>query len=101
MKNIKNTIAAMSLMAVMGLGATAANAGIMVSDRSVTPAQTVCSTEGIMSQLEGIIIVGLASSREGIMMSDRLGIMMSDRSTPCVQGNTVEGQNDDGIIIVG
>lgn len=100
MKNIKNTIAAMSLVAVMGFGATAANAGIMMGDRSATPAQTVCSNgSDILNQLEGIIIVGLAS-KAGIMMSDRFGIMMSDRSTPCTQ-NTVEGQDGDGILIVG
>lgn len=101
MKNIKNTVAAMGLMAVLGLGATAANAGIMLSDRSVNGAQPICNTEtGVLNQLGGIIIVGLAGSRTGIMLSDRFGIMLSDRSTPCTQ-NTVEGQNNDGIIIVG
>ena len=36
MKNLKNTISALSLMAVLGLGAVAANAGILITDRSTT-----------------------------------------------------------------
>jgi len=100
MKNIKNTAAAMALMAVLGLGATTANAGLMAVDRSVAAAQPICNNSSIVNDLEGIIIVGLAGSKAGLFVSDRLGLMVSDRSTPCVQ-NTVEGQNGDGIIIVG
>lgn len=99
MKNIKNTVAA-AMMAVLGLGATTANAGLMMSDRSAAPTAAVCQNSSIVNDLEGIIIVGLAGSKVGLMVSDRLGLMMSDRSAPCVENNA-EGQNGDGIIIVG
>ena len=101
MKNIKNTVAAMAMMAILGLGATTANAGLMMSDRSAAPGQNVCSSEtSILNDLEGIIIVGLSGSKAGLMVSDRLGLMVSDRSAQCTQNNA-EGQNGDGIIIVG
>jgi len=101
MKNIKNTVVAMAMMAVIGVGTATANPGLMVSDRSAAPGQTICGSEtSILNDLEGIIIVGLASSKVGLMVSDRLGLMVSDRSAQCTQNN-VEGQNGDGILIVG
>ncbi len=101
MKNIKNTMAAMSLMAVLGLSATTANAGILLSDRGVNTNQTTCgSTEtGVFNQFTGILIVGL-SSVTGILLGDRSGLLLSDRPTPCVQ-NQPEGVSNTGIIIVG
>lgn len=94
MKNIKNTIAAMSLMAVLGLGATTANAGLMMSDFSGSPSQPTCSkTEtGIFDQLTGILIVGFTSSLTGILLGDR--------QAPCVQ-SPAGGVTNDGILIVG
>ncbi|MCY7377373.1 MAG: hypothetical protein LH472_15545 [Pyrinomonadaceae bacterium] len=96
MKNIKNTIAAMSLMAVLGLGATTANAGLMLSDRSGNGQQTCGdSTGGILNEAAGIIIVGVTSALTGILIVGRGGLMLSDRPTPCVEAGR------DGLIIVG
>jgi hypothetical protein len=88
MKNIKNTIAAAMMMAVLGLGATTANAYILVMDRSASDAATVCTkTEAnVFDQLTGILIVGFASTAPGLMLSDRAGLMLSDRSAaPCTK----------------
>ncbi len=91
MKNIKNTVAAMGLMAVLGLGAVSANAGMLVSDRGVGSS---CETSGgIFNQMLGILIVGvnttvggiLMSDRSGMLVSDRPGMLVSDRGTGCQQ----------------
>ena len=70
MKKIKNTVAAMSLMAVLGLGATAANAGMLMSDFSGGSEPTCDNTN--VSSATGIIIVGFAgpSSLTGILLGD-------------------------------
>ena len=96
MKNIKNTAAAFGMMAVLGLGSMTANAGMLVSDRSVgsTPS-CAANTGGILNQVAGILIVGASSSLTGILMSDRSGILMSDRSASGCQAT----QSRDGILM--
>lgn len=80
MKNLKNTISAAGLMAVLALGAVSANAGMIISDRATGQ----CSVKGgILQQVAGIIIVGLPSLN---------GMIISDRATPCET-------NADGMII--
>jgi len=73
MKNLKNTIAAITLMAVMGFGATFANAGIIIAGATEAPRTTTrpkaedpCSEKSekkdwgiIIAGLRGIIIAGL------------------------------------------
>lgn len=81
----------MSLMVVLGLGATTANAGLMLSDYAGQPTCTKAET-GVFDQLTGILIVGFTSSLTGIMLSDR--------QAPCVQ-TPAEGVTNDGILIVG
>ena len=98
MKNIKNTVAAMSLMAVLGLGAVTANAGLLVSDRGIGTTPTCEATGGIFNQLAGILIVGAGSSVTGILMSgDRAGLLVSDRNV----GGCQATQSRDGILMSG
>lgn len=102
MKNLKNTLTALSLAAVLGLGAVSTNAGILMSDRTasnnnqqlcVNKDETVNMLDGIIitgfSFLDGIIITGregilmgdkkaCESKKDGILMGDRDGILMSD-----------------------
>jgi len=53
----------MTLMAILRLGVATANVGILLSDRSIALAQTVCNCDsGILNDLESIIIVGFSAS---------------------------------------
>ena len=89
MKNIKNTIAAMSLMAVLGLGSITANAGLIMSDRGIGDNTPKCevSNGGILNELMGILIVGVTSSATGILIVGRPGLLMSDRNVNGCQSN--------------
>lgn len=89
MKKIKNTVAAMSLMAVLGLGATAANAGMLMSDFA-GGSQPTCADNTGVSSATGILIIGLAAP------SSLTGILLGDFApTTCTEAAK------DGIIIVG
>lgn len=101
MKNLKNTAAAMALVAVMGLGTATVNAGIMVSDKAGSAGTTTqCNArqESWGSKIKGIILIGI----NGIMVSDGLmlsdGIMVSD--SKCKDGIMVsDAPNRDGIMV--
>ncbi len=83
MKNFKNMISALSLMAVMVFGAVSANAGLLISDRG-TGCQNTSTAQEIPNALDGIIIgVPLV---DGIIIIGRTGLLISDR-TDC---NTAE-----------
>jgi len=76
MKNIKNTIATMGLVAVLGLGATTANAGLMVSDAPVPEVQAECTDKGgFLQTVAGVLIQGI----NGFLLSD--GLIISDAPT--------------------
>lgn len=79
--NLKNTVAAAGLMAVMTIGTISASAGVIETDRSSNGGAAPCSTVkgGLLAQLSGILIVGLPMF-DGLMVSDRTGLMVSDRS---------------------
>ena len=79
MKNIKNTIATMGLVAVLGLGATTANAGLIISDAPVPETQAECTVKGgFLQTLSGVLIQGI----NGMLLSDGLiitdGLIISD-----------------------
>ena len=93
MKNLKNTISAAGLMAVLALGAVSANAGMIISDRAT--GQCTVNDGGILQQVAGIIAVGLPSlngmiisdaptpcdtNADGMIISDRSGMIISDRN---------------------
>jgi hypothetical protein len=82
MKNLKNTVAAVAMMAVMVFGTTFANAGIIIAGRTTenvkTSAPDPCSGTGtdiksdVISELGGIIIAGF-----GIIIAGRGGIIIA------------------------
>ena len=84
MKNFKNMISALSLMAVMVFGAVSANAGLLISDRG-TGCQNTNTAQEIPNALDGIIIIGVPLV-DGIIIIGRTGLLISDR-TDC---NTAE-----------
>lgn len=88
MKNLKNIVAAAGLMAVLGMGSIAANAGLLISDKGAAGCQPVKS--GWMDQLTGILIVG-APMLDGIIIVGRDGLLISDKGAGCT--------NKDGLLI--
>jgi len=103
MKNLKNTMMAAGLMAVLGFGAVSANAGLLISDKSgAQPCGTV--KDSVLNQIAGVIIVGfpmldgiLIAGRDGIMVSDRDGIMVSDKGCGSKTGIMVSDRT--GILV--
>ncbi len=92
MKTIKNTIAALVLTAILGLGATTANAGLLMSDFAGNPQPSCTVKDTAVNQLTGILIVGFAGS------SSLTGILMSDFAPTCTEPTV---SNSTGILIVG
>ena len=88
MKNLKNTISAAGLMAVMAFGAVSANAGLIITDKTANTAPTCSVKDDMVQQLAGIF-----NTVTGIIITDRDGIIIVDKqSAECVQAK-------DGIII--
>ena len=93
MKNLKNMLSAAGLMVVLGFGAVSANAGLLITDRTNNQPCTVKSS--FLTQLSGIIIVGMPSldgiiiidapkgcvsnENDGIILVDRDGIIIIDK----------------------
>lgn len=98
MKNIKNTLAATVLAAVLGVSSVSANTGLIISDRGVGGENNVptcgSSDTGVLSSLMGIIIYGATSSATGIIIYGRDGFLVSDRNT-----NGCSTQNKDGFLV--
>ncbi|MEO6654501.1 MAG: hypothetical protein ABIO36_00310 [Pyrinomonadaceae bacterium] len=80
---MKNTITAFAMTIVLMMGATFANAGIIISDGS----ESACTSRDgiIISDIAGIIISDIAEAVMGIIISD------GKESGPC--------KNTNGIII--
>ena len=94
MKNLKNMVAAASLMAVMGFGAVSANAGLLVTDKSAQP----CAVkDNVMQQLAGVF-----NALSGFIITDRDGIIIIDKQAAgCEQAKDGLLITDrDGIIII-
>lgn len=102
MKNLKNTIAAATLLAVLTFGSTFAHAGIIVAGRDGGFAETTkgqaCGesfdTTGKVNW--GIIVAGLT----GIIVAGLTGSVDGDRSGIIVAGLTESDKGDRGGIIV-
>ena len=88
MKNLKNTISAVGLMAVLTLGAVSANAGMIISDRAT--GQCTVKDGGIIQQIAGIIIIGAPVLN---------GIIIIDAPTPCEDKNGMIISDRNGMII--
>ncbi len=95
---MKKTITTITLAVVMTLGATFANAGIIMSGKGV---DTTKCTEGIiMSGRDGIIVAGRGNIIPGLVgtiVTEITGIIMSGKAEvdPCTANDT------DGIIVAG
>jgi DNA/RNA endonuclease YhcR with UshA esterase domain len=79
MKNLRNLLATVTLMAVMMIGAVNANAGLLVSDFTGTPTEDPCSETKVDS---GIIVTGFT----GIIVTGFTGIIVTgavDSDTNC------------------
>ena len=93
MTNLKNTVAAIGLMAVLGMGATTTKAGILMSDRATaapTTQQQQCNganSANWTSTIRGLLI----AAAHGLMTPS--GFILTDRATTynsgCQQDNTV------------
>ena len=100
MKNLKNTIAAVGLMAVLGMGTATVNAGIIISDRAApAPNTTQCNSSGtsFTAAIKGILVVGMNGFllSDGMILSD--GLILSDRT--CRDGIIISDRSTNGIII--
>ena len=78
MKNLKNMLAAITLTAVLMLGATSANAGILLSDLAGTVNQNPCTeqttkVDGGIAINDGIIVAGFT----GIIVAGFTGIIVA------------------------
>ena len=99
---MKKTLTTISMAIVLLLGATFANAGIIVSDKATSS----CSRDGIIvSDRAGIIVSDRAgiivSDIAGIIVSDIFGIIVSDvkGGDPCRNGIIVSDAPNAGIIV--
>ena len=95
MKNLKNTLTAAVLMAVLGMGATVAKAGLLISDKATPADDTQCKVNDAKSDIKGFILVGLNGfilvGVNGLILSD--GLIISDRKC---EG---DGTAKDGLLI--
>lgn len=96
MRKVRNTIAAVTMSAVLLFGATFANAGIIIAGLADQPKTDPCTdttatkTDDKSTDLGGIIIAGLS----GIIVADFTGIIVTDLKTNSEPVNC-------GIIIAG
>ncbi len=94
---MKKTITTITLAAIMTLGTTFANAGIIVAGRGVDNNTCSQSKDGIIvAGRDGIIVAGLT----GIIVAGLTGIIVaglddSSTTTPCTTADK------DGIIVAG
>lgn len=94
---MKKTITTITLAAIMTLGTTFANAGIIVAGRGVDNNTCSQSKDGIIvAGRDGIIVAGLT----GIIVAGLTGIIVaglddSSTTTPCTSADK------DGIIVAG
>ncbi len=72
MKNLKNTLVAIGLAAVLGVGAATANAAVVISDSSIKETKGQCSVKdnGVFGQFAGVISGLTGISIEDLFLSD-------------------------------
>ena len=81
MKNLKNMMAAVTMLAVLVLGTTSANAGLLMSDRANPGQGNSCTVkQDIMADLTGIILhrMGIILSKGGTNTEVSCGIILGD-----------------------
>ena len=80
MKNLKNIVATLTLTATLAIGATVANAGVIMHDSAESDNQCTATKtfKGFVKEFTGVIVLGMPELN-GILISD--GLIMSDK--PC------------------
>lgn len=89
---MKKTLSTITLAIVMTFGATFANAGIIIGDKSAPSTCTQTEKDGIII---GDIVGTVYGWMTAIVVSEKTGIIIGDRPAPCTTGE----QSKDGIII--
>ncbi len=84
MKNLKNTLVAVGLAPVLGVGSVSASTGLIISDRYTSASTCTAKDGGILQQIAGILSVGL----NGLMISDLHGLILSDAPV-CTETNGI------------
>jgi len=95
MKNLKNTFAAFTMMAVMALGTTFANAGIIIAGRTADGDKQTQKTEQCTNQTE------VKNDLGGIIIAGFVGIIIAGRTGIIIAGFGEESVVNCGIIIAG
>jgi hypothetical protein len=95
MTNLKNLLATITLLAVIVLGTTSANAGLLMSDFSNSGNGDPCTENGDVKLDMGIIVAGIT----GIIVAGRTGIIVAGKDGIIVAGK--DGASDCGIIVAG
>lgn len=92
MKNFKNLFAAIALVAVLTLGTSMANAGIIINSFG----EDECPTESVAGEKDGIIINSF--TRDGIIINSITGIIINS-VTGIIINSFGEDEKPCGIII--
>ncbi len=103
---MKNTITTLTLAIVLTFGATFANAGIIVTDRSDQAAGIIvtdlANTGCNSTERRGIIVTdifGTMASLAGIIVTDLTGIIVTDLSGNSGKCTDTRSMSRDGIIV--
>lgn len=96
MTNLKNLLATITLLAVIVLGTTSANAGLIMSDFVNPGSDDPCSEQGDVKLDMGSIIAGIT----GIVVAGRTGIVVAGRDGIVVAGKDDTNTNC-GIVVAG
>lgn len=97
MKNLKNLLAAVTLMAVLMIGASTAKAGLLVSDFTGSAPETPCTETNDDTKLDWGVIVNGAT---GVIVNGFTGLLVSDFTGVIVVGATDPDENC-GVIVNG
>jgi hypothetical protein len=92
MTNLKNLLATITLLAVVVLGTTSANAGLIMSDFTGQGNNNPCTANDGVKLDMGIIVAGIT----GFIVAGRTGIIVAGRD-----GIIVAGKDNCGIIVAG
>jgi hypothetical protein len=91
MKNTKNMVRAAILMAVMTMGTTFANAGIIIAKDGATQQCTETESKSVIHDLGGMILEGIIIAKTGIIIAKEGIIIAKDGAATCDDVKTSEG----------
>lgn len=94
MKNLRNLFAAVTLMAVLMIGVSSANAGILMTDLKGDNPQPCTETKTDSKTDWGVIVQDIV----GVIVQDFMGVIVQDFTGVIVQ-DAADTQTECGIII--